>query len=108
MSKRLEVLEKMVASGKADAFARYALAMEYRKLGRSPEALAAFEALRETDSGYLAQYLMAGQLLLELNRPDEARLWLEQGIGVAKQQGNSQALGELESALSDAITAATT
>lgn len=102
MSKRLDMLEKLVATGKADSFARYALALEYRKLGRLEDALTAFTALREADDRYLAQYLMAGQILLELRRPDEARVWLEQGIAVAREQGNAQALGELESALSDA------
>lgn len=102
MSKRLEMLEKLVAAGKADSFARYALALEYRKLGRLEDALTVFTGLREADDHYLPQYLMAGQILLELRRPDEARVWLEQGIVVARQQGNTQALGELESALSEA------
>lgn len=102
MNKRLEMLEKMVSSPNADSFARYALAMEYRKLGRSADALRAFEQLRERDGDYLPQYLMAGQLLLQEGRRDEARAWLEQGIAVARRQGNGQALGELESALAEA------
>jgi len=103
MSKRLEMLEKLLAEGKADSFARYALAMEYRKLGRLEDALGVFTALREVDARYLPQYLMAGQILLELRRLDEARAWLEQGMTVAREQGDSRTLGELESALREAI-----
>jgi hypothetical protein len=44
-------------------------------------------------------YLMAGQTLMDDQRPSEAREWLEAGIAVANAQNNSHALGELESAL---------
>ncbi|NLE88817.1 MAG: tetratricopeptide repeat protein [Myxococcales bacterium] len=104
MNKRLEMLEKLIASGNADSFARYALALEYRKLGRLDDALAQFETLRAADPTYLAQYLMAGQILLELRRPGDARGWLEQGVELARSQGDGKALGELESALEDALS----
>lgn len=104
MNKRLEMLEKMVSGGKADSFARYALALEYRKLGRLEDALDQFAALRDADAAYLAQYLMAGQILLELRRPAEARVWLEGGLEIAREQGDGKALGELESALQEALS----
>lgn len=99
MNKRLEMLEKMVAGGGADSFARYALAMEYRKAGRHADALATFGALREADPGYLPMYLMAGQLLIDTQRGDEAKGWLTAGIALAKQKGESKAEAELEAAL---------
>ena len=102
MNKRLEMLEKLTSSGKADAFAWYGLAMEYRKLGRLEDALDAFETLRKSHSDYLPMYLMAGQLLLENQRPSEARSWLEQGITLARQRGDAKALAELEDALAQA------
>jgi len=98
-NKRLALLERMVASGQADSFARYGLAMEYKKLGRTDDALAAFTALRQADSSYVPQYLMAGQMLADAGRSDEARAWLEQGIERARSLGNSHALSELEGAL---------
>ncbi len=102
MNKRLEMLEKLIASGNADSFARYALALEYRKQGQLDDALSQFETLREADPTYLAQYLMAGQILLELRRPTDARVWLERGVELARAQGDGKALGELESALEEA------
>jgi hypothetical protein len=42
---------------------------------------------------------MAGQTLIDANRPDEARAWLEAGVAAAKAKHDSHALGELESAL---------
>lgn len=99
MNKRLALLEKMVAEGKADSFARYALGMEYRKEGRVDDALSTFQALRAADPGYLAQYLMAGQMLIESGRPADARDWLNAGIELARRSGDAKALGELEDAL---------
>ncbi len=99
MNKRLELLEKLTSSGQADAFAWYGLAMEYRKLGRVQDALETFETLREKHADYLPMYLMAGQLLLDDDRPGDARPWLEQGIALARQRGDAKALSELEEAL---------
>ncbi len=99
MNKRLEMLEKVTASGDADSFAFYGLAMEYRKEGRIDDALATFVTLRERDPEYLAMYLMAGQMLGGAARGDEARPWLEQGIAIARKKGDGKALGELESEL---------
>lgn len=101
MNKRLAMLEKMVSSGAADSFARYALALEYKKEERIDDALAAFEALREADASYLPQYLMAGQMLIDVERQDEAKVWLEAGLTLAQSQGDGKAAGEIEAALGD-------
>ena len=73
--------------------------MEYRKEGRVDDALAAFTTLRGRDAGYLAMYLMAGQMLREAARLADASLWLKQGIELAQQKNDGKALGELESEL---------
>ncbi|MBK7585321.1 MAG: tetratricopeptide repeat protein [Myxococcales bacterium] len=99
MNKRLEMLEKLVEGGKADSFARYALAMEYKKAERPDDALTTFEALRAADPDYLPMYLMAGQLLIDNRRGDEAKVWLSAGVELAKKQGESKAVAELEAAL---------
>jgi predicted Zn-dependent protease len=99
MSKRLEMLEKLTAQENVDSFARYGLAMEYRKESRPADALAAFERLRTKDAAYLPMYLMAGQLLLDEERAAEARTWLEAGVALATQKGDSKAKNELLSAL---------
>jgi predicted Zn-dependent protease len=102
MNKRLAALEKMTASGTADAFAWYALALEYRKEGRIDDALATFRTLRERDASYLPMYLMAGQMLVEAARSADAREWLEAGVALARAKGDSKTLGELESELANA------
>src|SRR5260221_14523974 len=99
MNKRREMLEKIVASGKGDSFALYALALEYRTEERVDEAIATFETLRQNDPEYLPMYLMAGQILLERERSAEAKAWLESGVALATRQGNSKARSELLAAI---------
>ena len=99
MSKRLAMLEKMVASGSADSFARYALALEYAGLDRMDDALAAFIALREADAGYVPMYLMCGSMLSKAGRAAEGREWLSEGLTVARAKGDDHAQSEIQSAL---------
>lgn len=98
-SKRLQMLEKMTASGKADSFAWYALALEYKGLDNVEDAHATFVKLREQDPGYVPMYLMCGTMLIDADRRDEAREWLETGIEKARAKGDTHALSELEGAL---------
>lgn len=97
MSKRLLFLEKLVAEGKADSFAHYGLALEYRSLGRLDDALTTFAGLRANDPDYVAMYLMAGQILVEKGDKAEAIVWLDQGLAIAEKKRDSHAAGEIAS-----------
>jgi predicted Zn-dependent protease len=101
VSKRLLYLEKVTSEGSQDPMAWYALAMEYRTLGRTDEAWQTFMALRKANPQYLPMFLMCGQLLAGMGRGEEAREWLEAGIAAARTQNNAHTLGELESALTE-------
>jgi predicted Zn-dependent protease len=96
------MLESLVAAGKADAFARYALGMEYRSAGRPDDALRAFADLRQADPTYVPVYLMAGQVLVEAARRPEAVEWLRAGVEAARAKGDAHALGEIEALLEQA------
>jgi tetratricopeptide (TPR) repeat protein len=102
MNKRLDVLEKITSTGQGDSFAWYALGMEYRKEGRTADALAAFQTLRERDATYLPVYLMAGQLLRGAGDKERATEWLRAGIELARTKADGKALGELEGELAAA------
>ncbi len=101
MNKRLEMLEKLVKTPSADAFAFYALGMEYRKEGRIDDAARTFLELKSRDASYLPVYLMAGQMLAEAGRDEQAREWLQAGIALARSRGDGKTLGELESQLAE-------
>jgi predicted Zn-dependent protease len=97
--KRLDFLRKMTSEGKADSFTWYALALEYKGLGQVEDALATFRELRQRDATYVPMYLMCGTMLVEASRRDEAKEWLGAGVVVARQKGDTHALGEIEGAL---------
>ena len=99
MSKRLAMLEQLTSSGKADSFTWYALALEYKSADRIEDALRTFDKLREIDPDYVAMYLMAGSMLVDAGREDEARLWLEQGMERANAAGNAHARDEMDGLL---------
>ncbi len=99
MSRRLEMLEKVIASGSTDPFHHYARALELRSLERKEEALAALYEVGTRFEAYVPTYLMAAQLSLELGRTDDARDWLMRGLDRAKEAGDEHALGEIAALL---------
>jgi predicted Zn-dependent protease len=99
-SKRLEFLQKMTGAGASeDPFVWYGLAMEYRGLERTDEALATFQKLRERSPDYVPMYLMCGKMLEAMSRPADAREWLGAGVEAARAKGDGHAASELEAAL---------
>ena len=96
---RLEMLQEFLRTNPDDAFVRYGLAMEYAKLGRPDEALAAYQQLLQTKPDYVAAYYQAGVLLTRLNRLAEARATFQRGIEVATRLGDWHTKSELETAL---------
>lgn len=102
MEDRLEEIKQIVEQMPNDPFPRYGLAMEYKTSGNLQAADETFRDLAQRHPAYVPQYLMHGQVLVALQRPDEARAALQAGIAAAQRAGNAHALGELRSAL-DAI-----
>jgi hypothetical protein len=102
MTKRLEMLDAMIAKGSADPFVHYARALELRGAGRREDALAALADVAARFPAYVPTYLIAGQLATELGRKDEARDVLRRGLEAAAAAGDAKARGEIAAAL-DAV-----
>ena len=101
MVDRLAMLEKMAAQRQDDPFPQYGLAMEYRKLKRFDESWAAFEVLFARHPSYVPSYLMAGNVLVELGRPEQAKDVLSRGIEAASAAADDHARSELQAALAE-------
>ncbi len=101
MSKRLEMLETMIAKGSTDPFVHYARALELRSVGRKEDALAALEEVAARFPAYVPTYLIAGKLAAELGRTDAARDLLARGVDRAIAAGDGKARGEIEAALAE-------
>ncbi len=96
---RLERLEAMAARKPADPFPRYALALEYRSLGRVEEALALLRSLAAPPLEYVPAYLHLGMLLVDREDTEAAREVLIQGVQVAGRQGDRRAEAEMQALL---------
>jgi tetratricopeptide (TPR) repeat protein len=94
-------IEALLREDPDDPFLRYGLAMEYAASGeleRGAELLLELIA-RPAGSPYIPAYLQAGQMLIRLQRIDEARQILQQGIVVAQAAADWHAASEMQSFL---------
>ena len=95
MPTRREKLEAMLADEPRDSFLRYGLANELDKDGEHERSLAMFAELTRDTPPYVAAFFMQAQQLTRLERINEARTVLREGIEEARRQGNSHAAGEM-------------
>ncbi len=92
---RREKIEAMLAADPADTMLRYMLAMELDKAAEHDRSLELFAGLMADHPPHVPAFLMAGQQLVKLNRLDEARTALRDGINAARASGDSHAAGEM-------------
>jgi len=95
MTSRREKIEAMLADDPSDTFLRYSLAMELDKEDRHEDSLALLADLCRDDPPYVPAFFMTGQQLTRLDRIDEARTALRDGIEAARAAGDSHAAGEM-------------
>lgn len=92
---RREKIEAMLADDPTDTFLRYSLAMELDKEGDHDASLGRLAELTKDATPYVPAYFMAGQQLARLDRVNEARDYLRDGIEEARRQGDTHAAGEM-------------
>ena len=100
-STRTAALQEILKGNPNDAFARYALGLEYSGSGETDAALAEFAKLLEAHPDYTNGYFMAAQTLARAERNDEAKGMLQQGIECARRTRNQHALAEMEAMLDE-------
>lgn len=99
MSDRLRMIQGLLDAGSEDPFHWYARAMELRSLDRLDEALQAYDDVKQRFASYVPTYLMAAQVAAELERPNDARRWVEDGLKAAGEAGDDHAKSELSAFL---------
>jgi tetratricopeptide (TPR) repeat protein len=98
---RVAMLTEILSQNPSDAFARYGLALEYSNTGDVDRALEEFGKLLVAHPDYTAGYFMAAQALARVERLEDAKKMLADGIASAKRTGNSHAQSEMEGMLAD-------
>jgi predicted Zn-dependent protease len=92
---RREKIEAMLTDEPRDVFLRYSLAMELAKEGDHDRSLAQLAELTRDEPPHVPAFFMAAQQLARLDRTNEARTYLREGIEAARAQGNAHAAGEM-------------
>jgi len=98
---RLVALLDFLEKDPSDEFTRFALALEYRKLGRRDEAIGHLEVLVTKSPDYMGTYYHLGSMYREGGDPDRAIAVLRQGVKVADTQRDHHAKAELLSLLAE-------
>ncbi len=96
---RMDLLKGFLEENPDDSFSRYALSLEYIKIGQLDDARREFETVRDKDPDYLATYYQLGQLYLKMGLKHDAEKTFRTGIGVAVKQRDAKTESELEAAL---------
>jgi hypothetical protein len=102
MPTRREKIEAMLVAEPNDQFLRYALSLELEKAGENERSLAMLRELAyDRAAPHVPSYFMAGQQLVRLDRIDEARAILRDGIEEARRQEDGHAASEMSGLLAD-------
>jgi predicted Zn-dependent protease len=95
MPTRREKIEAMLKDEPQDQFLRYSLACEYDNEDRCEEGLDLFRGLIADQPPHVHAFFRGAQLLVKLDRVEEARATLRDGIEIARQQNELHAAGEM-------------
>lgn len=99
MNSRLEQLLTMLREDPKDSFLRYAVAVEHSAAGNNAEAISLIETLLNDKPDYLGAYYKLGQLHEAVGAHEKALDVYRRGAVVAKAQGNTKTLGEINTAI---------
>lgn len=94
MSRR-EQIEAMLADDPHDSFLRYSLGMELAKEGDLEASVTQMSGLLTDDPPYVPAFFMSAQNLVKLDRIEDARAMLRNGIQQARAQQNDHAAAEM-------------
>lgn len=96
---RIEALRGFLSEDPDDSFSRYALAIEYGKLGQEADAIREFETVIDKDPDYVATYYQLGKVFERIGRIEDAEKTYRAGITVAGRAGDGHTKEELQAAL---------
>lgn len=98
---RTQALRDILAQNPEDSFARYGLAMALAADGQNEAALTEYSTITVHTPDYVPAYQMSAQLLLKLDRADDAKARLQAGLDAAAKTGNTHAAAEMQAMLDE-------
>ncbi len=101
ISSRREKIEQMLLDEPNDLFLRYGLALEYHREGNAEQALEHLRSLTGENPPYVPAFFRSAQILVDMDRIEQAREFLRNGIETARSQNDLHAAAEMSELLSD-------
>jgi tetratricopeptide (TPR) repeat protein len=98
MPSRIEQLTAYLAASPNDPFLRYALGLEFWKLGDTQTAYQYLSGLTQQYPDYLGTYYQLGKLCEVLQLFDQALTTYQAGMALARTQNDHHTLSELRTA----------
>ena len=95
---KLERLQALCAADPQNPFGWYSLAIEQKK-SDAAKAIEVFAKVHAEHPAYLANYYHFAGTLADEGEVERAQAIYEEGVALAKEQGDAHTLSELEAAL---------
>lgn len=92
----IDNLENMLAGGKDDALLRFGLGNAYFQGKEYQKAAEHLSKALEFDPSYSAAWKLLGRSYMQLSDPEAAKRVFTDGIAQAEQQGDKQAVREMQ------------
>jgi len=92
----IEQLESLLASGQDNALLRFGLGNAYLKAGQPAQAAAHLQVAVQHDPAYSAAWKSLGKALTEAGQPDQAEAAYSEGVRIAEERGDMQAVKEMK------------
>lgn len=96
---KLKKLALLIQQNPDDSFSKFALALEFIKIGNNDKALALFKNIVKSDPDYVGVYYHLGKLYFEIGENKKALETYNTGIEVSTNLKDDHAKSELQAAL---------
>ncbi|MCY4780101.1 tetratricopeptide repeat protein [Sphingobacterium sp. UT-1RO-CII-1] len=103
MTARLSELLNFLSESPNDPFLKYAITMEYQKMGEDEKVREGFEELVKLHADYVGTYYHYAKFLDMKGQREEALAMYQKGMDVAQRVKNRHAYGELLAAYNLAV-----
>ncbi len=100
---RLEKLQEMLAESPQDIFLNYAIAMEYKGLNQFDKTIKQLNEVLLLDENHVATLYQLGVLLSEKSENENAILFLEKGLQIAKQKKDLKTVNEFQALIDEIL-----